>query len=115
MPRFVPALVWVFACTASVTLGPPIDCTGVKIVSNNGECDLVPTGACNDGHFYEVNCGDDSTCTCAIDGQLQTPVIASGKTSGFCATLTVAMMHDIAAQCTDPSHPGDNLNIVPTP
>jgi hypothetical protein len=113
------ALIAIVACTSSVTLGPVITCSGVTLQNKNGECDLVPAGACSDGSFYEVNCGDDSTCTCVVNGNPDTPVLAANKTSGFCATLTVAMMHDIAALCVDTNTKDTsdagvepNLNIV---
>ena len=113
--RLVAAFVWLFACTASVALGPQITCSGVQLNSDGSNCNLVPTGACSDGHFYEVDCADDATCTCTVDGQVGIPIIASDQTAGYCATLTVAMMHEIAAQCADPYHTGDNLNIVTSP
>jgi hypothetical protein len=114
MPRVLSLLAFIVivACTASVTLSAPVTCSMVKITTVNTECDLVPTVACSDGKFYEVDCGDDATCTCVINGILGTPILASNQKSGFCASLTVAKMHDIAAKCSDPMNPADNLNII---
>ena len=111
MRRLLSLVVVVSACTASVTLGPPITCSSITLTNTNGECDLVPTQQCSDGNFYEVDCGDDGSCTCSFNGVAGSAVLASDQMAGFCATLTVAMMHDIAAKCADPNHAGDNLNI----
>lgn len=120
MRRYLPLLAVVFACGPSVPLGPQVTCPGVMVQQNAGECDLVTPSmeACSDQNFYEINCGDDATCTCVVNGQIAgSPVFVTNMTSGFCATLTVSMMHGIAAMCEDPlpGQQGDNLNLVPGP
>jgi hypothetical protein len=103
----------VLGCTGSVTLAAPVTCSNVTLVNNDGECDLVSQSACSDMSFYGINCGDDGTCTCVVNENLDgSPVLVTDGSPGFCATLTVSMMHSIAAQCQDPQNPNDNLNIV---
>jgi hypothetical protein len=103
----------IIACTSSVTLSPPVTCPSVTVNNVNGECDLVVSGQCSDGNFYEINCGDDSTCTCIINGNLDgSPILVSDQSFGFCAGLTASMFHDLASKFPDPSHDGDNLNLV---
>ena len=102
------------ACGPSVQLGPLVTCPNVIVANNAGECDLVTTNnqVCSDQQTYEINCGDDGTCTCVINGVIDgSPVFVSDQTSGFCATLTVSMYHSIAAMCLQPGTTGENLNL----
>ncbi len=95
----------VAACGPTVVLPDPVTCPSIKVSQNSGECDLVADQLCSDNLFYEVNCGDDSTCTCIQDGNLYgQPVLAGNMTSGFCAKLDASQLHHIAALC------GLNLN-----
>ena len=93
------------ACMASTTLAPPVTCPAIDVTQQNGECDLVATQKCSDNSFYEINCGDDSTCTCIQNGNLfGQPVLASDMTVGYCATLDASKLNQISVLC------GLNLN-----
>jgi hypothetical protein len=91
-------------CGPSQDLGPVVTCSDITYANNGTECGFDEPGVCSDGHAYGVNCQDDSTCTCAQDGHIDSAVIASNATSGFCASITKDSLHDLAAHC------GFNLN-----
>ena len=92
------------ACGPSQDLGPAVTCPDMTFTNNGTDCGFVEPTACSDGSSYEINCEDDSTCTCTFNGFLQKSIIASNSTSGFCASESVSSLHDVAAKC------GWNLN-----
>jgi hypothetical protein len=87
------------ACGPTQTLGPSITCSDVTASNQDGECDLVFNQQCSDQHFYEIDCGDDATCSCSRDGQQTMSIFASDQTSGFCSGFDVSELHTLAADC----------------
>jgi hypothetical protein len=96
--------VMIIACGPSQDLGPAITCSDVSVSNQSGECDLVANKQCSDGSFYEIDCGDDATCSCIENGSPASSIFASDQSSGFCASFDVSQFHDLAAKC------GWNLN-----
>ncbi len=92
------------ACTASTTLPPAVTCPTPTVDLAPGSCDLVFAQQCSDSNFYEINCQDDSTCTCLQNGSNPTSILASDQTAGFCSGFSVSMVHDLSVKC------GWNLN-----
>lgn len=94
----------VVACGPSQDLGPAVTCADIVYSNSGADCGFDEPSVCSDSHAYSVDCQDDSTCTCSQDGHPITAIIASGSTSGFCASVTASSLHDLAAKC------GFNLN-----
>ncbi len=94
----------VVACGPSQDLGPAVTCSDVALTTDTGSCSLISNSPCSDNAIYEIDCQDDGTCTCAMNGNIAMSVIASDNASGFCATVTTSAFHDLAADC------GWNLN-----
>jgi hypothetical protein len=97
-------LLFAIACGPSQDLGPAVTCSDVKLVNSTGSCSLVANSACSDGSLYEIDCQDDSTCTCTMNGSIGKSIIASNSPSGFCANVSASSLHDLGAKC------GWNLN-----
>ena len=102
--RSVALLFFVLGCSVQQDLGPAVTCPDVSASNNAGECDIVANSPCSDTAIYEIDCGDDGTCTCARNGMYSTSVIASDQASGYCDGFDVSRLHDLAADC------GWNLN-----
>jgi hypothetical protein len=92
------------ACGPSQDLGPAVTCSDVSLTTDTGSCSLIANSACSDGQLYEIDCQDDSTCTCTENGSIGASIIASNSPAGFCASVTTSAFHDLAAKC------GWNLN-----
>jgi len=88
------------ACTTPTATGPVVTCPGIAVDNQNGECDLVSNSECSDDNFYEIDCGDDATCTCSENGNtVNQPVFVTDQASGFCATLSVNDLNSISQLC----------------
>ncbi len=79
--------------------GPAITCSDIAFSNTGADCSFDEPTVCSDNHAYSVDCQDDSTCSCSVDGQQTKSFFASGATSGFCATVTTSSLHDLAAKC----------------
>ncbi len=99
------------ACGPTQNLGPAVTCTNVSVVNASGECDLVANEPCSDTSIYEIDCGDDSTCSCIENGVPGTSFLASNQTSGFCASFDATKLHDLATNCI--AQDGTHWNINP--
>ncbi len=66
--------------------------------NEDGECDLVANSQCSDGHIYEIDCGDDGTCTCSVDGIQQMSILQT-ETTGFCTGFSIAQLQTLSADC----------------
>jgi len=91
--------IFLAACGPSKDNGPQITCPAIDATNTDGECDLVSNEQCSDGHFYEIDCGDDATCTCTIDGNQTMSIFASDQTSGFCTDFSTALLETLASDC----------------
>jgi hypothetical protein len=100
--RWVAVFLVVVGCTAQTQLGPAVTCPDVVLTTSPNGCDLVANQQCSDTFFYEIDCQDDSTCTCVQSGTVTGSMLASSMTYGFCATLDPSQMHDLATRCIDP-------------
>lgn len=98
------------ACGPTENLGPAITCSDVSLVNASGECDLVASKQCSDGSFYEIDCGDDSTCSCIQNGVPATSFLASNQTVGFCASLDATKFHELATNCIASDNTHWNIN-----
>jgi hypothetical protein len=94
----------VAACGPDQDLGPAVTCSDVSLTGDTGSCSLITNAPCSDSNIYDIDCQDDGTCTCDVNGNLSMSVIASDSPSGFCAGVTTASLHSLAADC------GWNLN-----
>ena len=84
-------------CT-SQSLGAPITCGDVKLSTDTGSCAFDTQSPCSDGKFYTIDCQDDSTCSCTMNGSLVTSIIAGDSTT-FCAGVDDSKLHELAADC----------------
>ncbi len=99
-----PLLPLVVACGPSTPTAPAVTCANVQPEVTAVSCDLVGENQCSDGNFYEIDCGDDGTCTCSLNGNDVSSFIAEEVTSGYCATFTVSLLNSLSVGC------GWNLN-----
>jgi hypothetical protein len=92
------------ACGPSTPPAPAVTCSNVQPEVSAESCDLVGEDQCSDGNFYEIDCVDDGTCTCSLNGIGVTSFIAEDVPSGYCATFSVSLFHSLSVGC------GWNLN-----
>ena len=95
---------FLLACGPSVPLADPVTCPSVALSSQNGGCDLVADQQCSDGSFYEINCGDDGTCTCFQDTTYVKSFLDGNAAAGYCASFDATKLHELSVKC------GLNLN-----
>ena len=91
----------VVACTTSTTLPPAVTCNATLQTMPGVSCDFTTNNQpCSDGQVYEIDCQDDGTCSCSIEGVSVVDFIADNDImSGYCATVTMSDYAKLSQQC----------------